>query len=193
MSDETTNEAGETTQDLAEVWYCTESDPFRALHDVFEVKHGDRRQLYECRGWGGRPESAVKAALGAAGFVGGSPREVGVRALSDEVDVIRHFGFHVDPGEIGAVEEALREGLMGNLGGWTSVLMGQAGFHRSVYAFAHTWAQAGKPPILLAHPPSERSRARGVGGPAALVGAHELDPRARLALSRFQQLSKQLP
>ncbi len=71
MSDETTNEAGETTQDLAEIWYCTESDPFRALHDLFEVKHGDRRQLYECRGWGGRPESAVKAALSAAGFIGG--------------------------------------------------------------------------------------------------------------------------
>lgn len=188
MSDEA--QAEET---FAEVWYATESDPFRALHDVFEVTRGEERQLYECAGWSGRPEGCVQATLAAAGFTDGAGREVGVRALGEEdgIDVIRHFGFRVPMVAIGEVESALRTGLRGDLGGFTAVLMGQAGFHRSAYAFSFAWAAAGKPPVLLAHPPSDRSRSPGQGGPAPLIGAHEIDRRARLALARFRELASQ--
>lgn len=181
----------EVTDERAQIWYATESDPFRALHDVLELVRGEDRQLFECGGWSGRPESCVTAALMAAGCVPGDPREVSVRALDPEdgIDVIRHFGFRVDDAALGAAEEAIRAGLRGDLGGWTGVLMGQVGFHRSVLAFSHVWAAAGKPPLLLAHPPSDRSRAAGVGGPATLITPHELDRRARLALSRFRELT----
>jgi hypothetical protein len=186
MSDETSADRPQ-----AELWYATESDPFRALHDVLELARGEDRQLYECGGWSGRPESAVQAVLGAAGFIGAEPRPVSVRALDPGVEVVRHFGFAVEDEALGAVEEAIRTGLRGDLGGFTAVLMGQVGFHRSVYAFAHVWTAAGKPPILLVHPSADRSHARGQGGPATLLGPHEIDARARLALSRFRELSSQ--
>ncbi len=67
--------------------------------------------------------------------------------------------------------------------------MGQVGFHRSVYAFSHVWSAAGKPPILLAHPPSPRATGKATGEPATLTLPHELDRRARLALSRFKELT----
>jgi hypothetical protein len=175
-----------------QIWYATESDPFRALHEVFEVVRGDERQLFECGGWTGRSESCVTAALTAAGFVNGSARAVSVRQISPEdgVDVIRHFGFQVDDDAVDAADEALRAGLRGDLGGWTAALMGQVGFHRSVLAFSHVWAAAGKPPILLAHPPSDRATGKATGGPATLTSPHELDRRARLALSRFKELTR---
>jgi hypothetical protein len=177
----------------AQVWYGSESDPFRAMHDVFEVVRPDgERQLYECGGWSGKPESAVQAALVAAGFVGGEPLEVAVRAIDPEdgVEMNRHFGFYVEPAELGAVEDALRDGLRGALGGYTGVLMGQSGFHRSVYAFTFAWKAAGKPPVLLAHPSSARSGRKGHGGPGTLIDPHKIDRRARLALQRFRELTR---
>ncbi len=86
------------TDDRARVWYATESDPFRALHDVIEVARGEERQLFECGGWAGKSESCVTSALVAAGFVSGAAREVSARAISPEsgVEVIRRFGFLVE-------------------------------------------------------------------------------------------------
>jgi hypothetical protein len=188
MSDATT----ESTPPVpTQIWYGSENDPFRALHDLFEVTRGEDRYLYECTGWEGRSDSCVKAALSAAGFIGGSPREVFLRKLDpgDGVEITRHFGFEVEDSMFGAVEEALLVGLSGDLGGWTSALMSQVGFHRSIYAFSHIWAAAGKPPVRIAHPTQERARSKGASGPASLTEPHELDPRARLALSRFKELT----
>lgn len=162
----------------AEVWLVSDADHFRAMHDMIAIFRPDgETTIYECDDQAFKAEKPVAAALAAAGFGGSHASPVTVRrSKAAGGGFVRHRGFHVSPDKLGEVEMIVKIALAGNLGGFTGVLMGQVGFHRSAFAFEYAWAAAGMPPIRVAQPPLCPS-AEGDGAPGSIFERAVADPR----------------
>ncbi len=167
----------------AEVWLVSDADHFRAMHDMIALIDPDgKTTIYECDDRGFQAEKPVRAVLAAAGFSGTHASPVKVRGHKGAAGgFVKHRGFRVSPDKLGEVEMMVKIALAGNLGGFTGVLMGQVGFHRSAFAFEYAWAAAGKPPLHVAQPPLCPS-AEGDGAPGSIFERAAADPRVQSTL-----------
>ncbi|HSO00134.1 MAG TPA: hypothetical protein VLS89_17700 [Candidatus Nanopelagicales bacterium] len=141
-----------SSEEPAKVWLAVEEDHLRKMHHLFVIDQGGRTQVYESDGW--RREKPVARALAAAGFGGGGARApLKARVCPPGVvQFTRIRGFEVSPDKLDEVLMVIRSALAGNLGGFTSVLAGQVGFHGSPLAFEHVWNAAGRPPVIVRQP-----------------------------------------
>jgi len=151
------DKTNETKDDTLHVWLVSDADDYRAMHDYILFEQGDEGTLYECEGE--EPVKPVAALLAAAGFGPGTDAApIRVQTMpADSVRFVRMRGFKVEADKRGSLEFAVRVVLRGGLGGFTSVLAGQVGFHRAVFAFEYLWAVADRPQVLVRHPAMDRS------------------------------------
>lgn len=178
---------------VGSVWYATKADPLLALAPVLWLRSpdGEVTVLEPVGHPGGSPPSAVAAVLGAAGFLSPPKHPITVKSHDEDPGVVRHFGFDVPASEWGAAFGAVKR-LAGALGGWTTVLAGQTGFHAPMYLneiLGVIWEQAGRPAWSVAHaaPPSPTI---GSGAPPVLTPYALTDVRVRAIDKRFGGLDK---
>jgi hypothetical protein len=175
---------------VGRVWYATKADPLLALKPVLLLESPEGELVtIEPEGAGGSPASVVQAVLGAAGFVGSAGRGLSIKAHEGDPQCIRHYGFEVSAGAWGSVFGAVTA-LSGDLGGWTSVLVGQTAFHSPSHMneiLSAVWDKAGRPSWCIAHSAS-MIPARGSGAPMVLTGMTALDLRGRTTDKRFEGL-----
>lgn len=104
---------------------------------------------------------------------------------------VRHLGFDVPAARWGAAFSSL--GLLaGELGGWTSVLVGQTAFHAPthiVQILTLIWDRAGRPQWRSANHISSKPTKAG-SSPAELTPYAAADKRTRFAASRFLGLEE---
>jgi hypothetical protein len=171
--------------DKLHVWLVSDADDYRAMHDYILFEQGNDGTLYECEGQA--PVKPVGALLAAAGFGPGTD-EAPVRVQTMPAASIRFVkmrGFEVEADKRASLDFAVRVVLRGGLGGFTSVLAGQVGFHRAIFAFEYLWAVAGRPSILVKHPAMERS----IGGgrvPGAIDQAAFMNPSLLATITRLR-------
>jgi hypothetical protein len=179
-------------EERAEVWLVADADHFRAMHDMIVIQRGDEVVLLECDELEFRGEKPIAALLAAAGFSGGSHASPVRVQVTEGVKAgfVPYRGFSVPASRIDEVEMMIRMALAGNLGGFTGVLMGQVGFHRSAFAFEYAWAAAGMPPIKVRQP-SLCPSGEGAHGPASIHEHALANPRLLQTLARTNELPEE--
>lgn len=176
-----------------EVWLVSDADDYRAMHDYILFEQGQERTLYECEGQ--PPGKPIAALLAATGFTSGaSSAPVNVIVLPPEgIEYVKIRGFKVEAEKRGSLEFAVRVALQGNLGGFTSVLTGQVGFHRPVYAFEYLWAVAERPPVLVRHPEITCGQNGGIHGPGSIENSAATSRSIATSLVRAGKVLGALP
>ena len=170
------------------IWYATKADPLLALEPVLWVRSpdGEVTVLEPVGTSGSAPPSAVQAVLGAAGFLTPPKHAMTVKSHDESLGIVKHFGFDVPESHWGPAFGAVSS-LSGSLGGWTTVLVGQTGFHAPTHVaelLGVVWERAGCPAFTVGHaaPPSP---AHGNGAPAVLTPHALGDVRVRAIANRF--------
>jgi hypothetical protein len=196
MQNTVTTSNTKTASERGSVWYGTRADPLLAMKPLlrFRAPGETTSEILEPRGTSTvAPESVVDAVLEAAGFGGRSGSPSSLALLDDARQFVPHYGFSVTSERWEAVRSALRRFLSGSLGGWSNVLMGQTGFHapaNMTHVFGALWAEAGRPPVTVAHNLGTKPHKDGDErvAPATLLGFFRSDRRSDLLFERFGKL-----
>ncbi|MBM4357214.1 MAG: hypothetical protein FJ096_03810 [Deltaproteobacteria bacterium] len=181
------------TPRVGQIWYATKADPLLALEPVLWLQSpdGDVSVLEPVGTPGTPPPSAVQAVLGAAGFLAPPKHMISIKSHDGDPGVVKHVGFEVPQGRWGAAFGAVKQ-LSGKLGGWTTVLAGQTGFHAPTHLseiLGVIWERAGMPAWCVAHaaPPTPM---HGPGVPPVLTPYALTDVRVRAIDKRFGGLDR---
>ena len=146
------------------VWLVRSAQDWLAYHDFIAIEQGGGVTYYECAGW--TPGSLVDQVLQAAGATSGSSSTLHVIMPDADTAVAKLKGFVVPEGSEGAVRSMVQRALVGDLGGFHPVVMGQVGVHRAPMAFEYLWGVAGSPPVIACHPDFVEGKSAGLDGPS---------------------------
>lgn len=133
------------------VWLAQPAEDLRRNHGMVVLARGKSAIAYEIGGW--QEEKPIDRLFSLAGYappkpVSTSPQPVNV----DEQAFAPIMGFKAPPGTLGSITMRLSQAMKGELGGFSSLSLGQLGFHQAHTAFMAAWEASGKPPLHTKQP-----------------------------------------
>ena len=153
------------------VWLAHPAEDLRRNHGMVVLSRGEQLQAFEIAKW--TEEKPIDRLFSIAGYA--PPK--GPPALHGMVDVdvqslVPVMGFKVPASMLGGIASRIQEAMTGQTGGFSSLSLGQLGFHQAHTAFMAAWQASGRPPVHVRQPQWVDVGA-GTGAPLPLAHALE--------------------
>jgi hypothetical protein len=155
----------------ATVWLAHPAEDLRRNHGMVVLARGDTATAYELGGW--KEEKPIARLMALAGYAPSKPLGTGPRVVEVAAQAfVPIMGFRVPNAMLGAITMRVDQAMRGELGGFSSLSLGQLGFHQAHTAFMAAWQAAGSPEMHV-RKPQWVDLGAGTGVPLPLAGALE--------------------
>jgi hypothetical protein len=133
------------------VWLAQPAEDLRRNHGMVVLARGKNAVAYEMGGW--QDEKPIDRLFALAGYTPPKPVSTAPQPVNvDEQAFAPIMGFKAPSGTLGSITMRLAQAMKGEMGGFSSLSLGQLGFHQAHTAFMAAWEVAGKPPIHKKQP-----------------------------------------